>query len=66
MSHIFWQNIPISSLNPDSYRDVIAQAIPAFFASILKNESTPKTHKTKNVSFGDIFHFLNPLMLRHH
>jgi len=26
---------------------------------LLKNESTTKTRKTKNVSFGDIFHFLN-------
>jgi len=31
----------------------------ALISKLITIESTPKTHKTKNVSFGDIFHFVS-------
>jgi len=34
-------------------------------AFIANNESAPKTPKTKKVSFGHLFTFFNPLILRH-
>ena len=46
-------SIPCSLLSP------VLRARGAKIYECYKVESTPKTHKTKNVSFGDIFHFLN-------